>query len=98
MSIAAETLEEMPLLLVHHRVARDAVVEIRFLGGGRQFAVEQEIAGFEEVAVLGQLFNRVAAVEENTRVPVDIGDARLASGGGREARIVGEHPSLGVQL
>ncbi len=55
MGVAPEALEEPAHLLVHHRVMGHAVVEIGLLGGGRQLAVEQEIAGLEEIAVLGQV-------------------------------------------
>ena len=92
MGIAAEALEEARQLLMHHRVARDAVVEIGSLRSGRQFAVEQEIAGFEKIALLGELFDRIAAIEQNALVAVDIGDLRLAARRRGEAGIVGEHP------
>ncbi len=49
-------------LLVHHRVVRDAVVEVLLLRSGRQFAVEQQVADFQEVAVLGKLLDRIAAM------------------------------------
>ena len=55
MRVAAEALEEPAHLLVHHGVMDHAVVEVGLLRRGRQLAVEQEVAGFEEVAVLGQI-------------------------------------------
>ena len=48
-----------------------AIVEVLLLRGGRQLAVEQQIAGFEEVAVLGQVVDRIAAVEQDAFVAVD---------------------------
>ena len=57
---------------------------------GRQFAVKQQIAGLEEVAMLGQLLDRIAAIEQNALVAIDIGDLRFAARGRGEARIVGE--------
>ncbi len=74
MRVAAEALEEAAHLLVHHRVAGHAIVEVGFLRGGRQFAVQQQIAGLEEVAVFGELFDRVAAIEQDAFVAVDVGD------------------------
>ena len=79
MGVATEALEEPAHLLVHHRVAGHDVIELGLLGGGRQFAVEQEIAGLQEVAVLGQLLDRVAAVQQHAFVAVDIGDLRTRS-------------------
>ena len=98
MCIAAETLKEPAHLLVDHRVMDHAVVEVFLLRGGRQFAVEQEVAGLEKVAVLGQILDRIAAVEQHALVAVDIGDLGLAARGRRKARVVGEDVGLVVEL
>ncbi len=97
MRVAAEALEEAGHLLVHHRVARHAIVEIGLLRGGRQFAVQQQVAGLEEVAVLGQLLDRIAAIEQHALVAVDVGDLRFAARRRREAGIEGEHAGLAVE-
>jgi hypothetical protein len=65
-------------LLVHHRVAGHAVVEVGLLRLGRQFAVEQQIAGLQEVAVFGQLVDRIAAVQQHALVAIDVGDLGFA--------------------
>ena len=81
MGVAAEAGEEARHLLVHHGVARDAVVEIVLLGLGRQFAIEQQVADFEEIAVLGELVDRIAAMKQDALVAVDEGDRRFAACG-----------------
>ncbi|MGY3409643.1 hypothetical protein ACVWZV_005756 [Bradyrhizobium sp. GM5.1] len=91
-------LEEAGHLLVHHRVMDHAVVEILLLRGGRKLPEQQQIAGLEEVAILGELFDRIAAVFQHARVTVDIGDLGLAARGRGEARIVGEQAGLAVEL
>jgi hypothetical protein len=91
MRIATEALEEAAHLLVHHGVACHQVVEIVLLSGGGQVAVEQKIAGLEEIAVLGELLDRVAAIEQDAVVAVDIGDLRLAAACRGEAGVVGEY-------
>ena len=98
MGVAPEALVEPAHLLVHHGVAGDTVVEIGLLRGGRKLAVEQEVAGLEEIAVLRQLLDGKAAIEQNAFVAVDIGDLGLAAPGRGVAGIVGEHPGLGVEL
>ena len=98
MRVAPEALEEARHLLVDHRVARHAIDEIGLLRGGRQFAIEQEIAGLEEIAVLGELFDRIAAIEQHALVAVDIGDLRFRARRRGEAGIEGEHPGLGVEF
>ena len=97
MRIAAETREKARHLLVDHGVARDAVVEIVLLRLRRQFAVEQQIADFQEIAVLGQLVDRIAAVQQDAFVAVDEGDLGLAGRRRSETRIIGEHAGILVE-
>ncbi len=96
--VAPEALKEPAHLLVHHGVVRDAIIEIGLLRGGRQFAVEQQIAGLQEVAVLGELLDRIAAIEQDALVAVDIGDLGFAACRRGEARVVGEHPGGAIEL
>ena len=98
MRVAAEALEEPAHLLVHHRVMDHAIDEVGLLLRGRQFAVEQQITGFEKVAVLRQVIDRIAAIEQNALVAVDIGDLGFAAAGRREAWVVGEDAGFGVEL
>ena len=98
MGVATEALEEPAHLLVNHRVTGHAVVEIRLLRGRRQFTIKEQVAGLEKVAVLGELFDRIAAVKQDTFVAIDIGDLELAARRRREAGIVRKHPALCVQL
>ena len=79
MGVAAEALEEAAHLLVDHGVVGHAIDEVGLLRGGRQLAVEQQVAGFEEVAVLGQIVDRIAAIEQDAFVAVDIGDLGFAA-------------------
>ena len=78
MGVAPKTLKEAAHLLVDHRVMNHAIVEVGLLRGGRQLAVEQQITGFEEVAVLGQIVDRIAAIEQHAFVAVDVGDLGFA--------------------
>jgi hypothetical protein len=63
----------------------------------RQLAVQQQVADLEEVAVLGELLDRVAAVEQHARVAIDVRNGGRAARGRHEARVVGEVPGLAVQ-
>ena len=90
MRVAAEPGVEPGQLLMHHGVLDDAVVKRRVLLGRREFAVEQEITCFKKGAVLGELFDRITAIEYYSLVEVDERDLRLAACRGGEARVVGE--------
>ena len=96
--VAPEALEEAAHLLVDHRVAVHAIVEVLLLRLGGQFAVEQQVAGLEEVTVFGELLDRVAAIEQDAFVAVDVGDLGLAASRRGEARVVGEDAGLPVEL
>ena len=50
----------------------DALVEIGLLRCRRQLAIEEEIAGLEEVALFGELLDRVPAIKEDSLVAVDV--------------------------
>ena len=77
MSVTTETVEETVHLVVDHRVAGDAIVELGLLRRGRQFAVQEQVAGLEKIAVLSELVDRVAPVEEHALVAVNVGDLRI---------------------
>lgn len=89
-SVAAEAVEEGLQLLVNHGVVLDGADELGLLLGIRQFAVEQQVARFEVVGLFGELLDRVAAVQQDTFVAVNIGDLRLARGGRHETGVEGE--------
>jgi hypothetical protein len=65
--VAAETLEEAVELGVQHGVPRDGGLELLALGRVRQFAVQQQVADFQEARLLGQLVDRIAAVQQDRR-------------------------------
>ena len=96
--VAAETVEETVHLVMHHRVAGDAIVELGLLRCGRQFAVEKQVAGLEEIAVLGELVDWIAPVEEHALIAVDKGDLGFRARGRGKARVVSEHARLRVEL
>ncbi len=98
MGVAAETLKEPRQLLVDHGVMDHAAVEVLLLRLGRKLAVKQEVTGLEEVAVFGELLDRIAAVFQDAGVAVDIGDLGLAAAGGGKTGVIGEHSGLGVEL
>ncbi|MDT4863357.1 hypothetical protein FQZ97_980580 [compost metagenome] len=98
MRVAAEAAQEELHLLVDHGVVDHELVEVAALFFVGQLAVEQQVAGVEVVAVGGELLDGVAAVQQLTLVAIDVGDGRLAGGGGQKAGVVGEHARLRVQL
>jgi hypothetical protein len=95
--IAAEPAVDHVQLLVDHRVVGDVAREFLLLRRARQFAVEQEPRDFEVVALPDQLIDRIAAIKQDARVAVDIGDRRAARPGRAERGVVGPIPGLLAQ-
>ncbi len=75
MRVAAEATEESRQLFMHHGVARDGAGEVGQFVGGRQFAVQQQIADFHEAGFFGELADGIAAMQQDAFVAVDIGQA-----------------------
>ncbi|MPN17785.1 hypothetical protein SDC9_165140 [bioreactor metagenome] len=96
--VTTEAAQEELHLLVDHGVLGHAVLEVCLLCSVRQFAVQQQVAGVEVVAVGGQLLDGVAAVQQLALVAVDVGDGGLAGCRGQEARVIREHVRLCVQF
>jgi hypothetical protein len=98
MRVVPEAGQEALEGLVHHGVVRDLVLERFELRRVGQFAVHQQVGHFDEVRVLGKLFDRVAAVHQHARVAIDIGDGAAAARGGNETRVEGEVAGVLVEL
>ncbi|MNR36885.1 hypothetical protein D3C85_1548600 [compost metagenome] len=75
-----------------------ALDEVGLFGFVRQFTVQQQVTGFEVVAVLCELLDGVAAVQQLALVAVDVRDCRLAGCRREEAGVIREHAGLAVQL
>src|SRR5690606_39641107 len=56
----------------------------------RQFAVEQQVGGFQVVGLLGELFDRITAVQQDALVAINISDFRLTRGGRHKTWVKGE--------
>jgi len=97
-SVATEPAHEQLQLLVHHGVVRYQAIKILLLLVIRQFAVQDQVADIHKVAVLSQLLNRIATIQQLAFVAVDVSNGRFARSRCQEARIVGKHSGLAVQL
>ncbi|MNT50518.1 hypothetical protein D3C72_1874420 [compost metagenome] len=75
--VTAEATQEELHLLVDHGVVGHAAREVGLLRCVRQVTVQQQVAGFQEVAVFSQLLNGVAAVQQFALVAVNVSDGRL---------------------
>ena len=98
MRVAAEAAIELRQLLMHHGMARDRIVECLELRLGRQLAIQQQVAAFEEGGMLSQVADIVAAILQHALVAIDEGDVGFGRGGGGEAGIVGEDVGLVEEL
>jgi len=96
--ITAEAAVEAAQLLMHHGVASDGVGELVELRLAGQFAIQQQVADFHEAGMFCQLADRIAAVQQDAFVTVDVGQRAFARGRRGEAGIIGEHPRLAIEL
>jgi hypothetical protein len=92
--IVAEALEVLLDVLVHERVDRDVVGPLVELGLGRKLAVDEQVRHLEVGRLLAQVLDRVAAVLEDPRLAVDVGDLAAAVGGVGERRVVGHEAEV----
>jgi len=86
MRVAAKSLEEARHLLCTMVVMRDAIIEINLFGPRRKLPVEKQIADFQIIRLFGELLDRIAAMQQDARLAVDIGDLRLAARPSRRSR------------
>jgi hypothetical protein len=73
MRVVMEAVQKVLERLMHHRVMRDLVLERRKLRLAGQFAVDEQVSDFEEARILGELVDRIAAIEQHALVAVDEG-------------------------
>ena len=85
--INVEAVKESQQRFINHRMALNRLIELRELIGARQFAVNQQVGHFQEVTLLCQLLDRIAAMQQHACVTIDIGDFAFASCSAHEARI-----------
>ena len=92
-----KTIEEAQQRLVDHRVMTDAERELVELALGGQLPVQEQIAHFGKAALRGQLLDRVATVQQDAGIPVDVGDLAFAGSGQAVAGIKRECAEFLVQ-
>ncbi len=73
---------------------RDVVSPPRQLFLVRQLAKKNQVCDFQEVASLRELFDRVAAVFEDSLVAVNERDRALGGRGVHQRRVVGHQPEI----
>src|SRR5207249_11807343 len=77
---ATATLSLHDALPIYQGVHRDVPLPHAEVRGRGQLALDDQVGGLEEAALLGQLLDRVAAVAEDAALAVDVADLALASG------------------
>jgi len=92
--VAREALEEALEVLVQHRVLADLVLEGLELALAGERPVDEQVGGLQEGGLLGELLDGVAAVAQDPRVTVDVGDRAGAAGGVDEATVEGDIAGL----
>ena len=94
MGVVTEALDELLDVLVDEGVVDDVVLPALELGRGGQLAEDQQVGDLDIARVLAELLDRIAAVLEDARLAVDVGDRRAARRGVRERRVVGHEAEV----
>ena len=89
--VVVKALEEAQELLIDHGMAGDRGLKGVQLVLARQVAVDQQLRDLEKAGLLGQLLDRVAAIQEHPGVAVDVGDLAFRACGGHESRVVSKY-------
>src|ERR1700730_2142940 len=85
MRVVMKPLEKTQQLFVDHGVTHDRSVE-RFQSlFGRQVAAYEQISHFERARFLRKLLHRIATIQKNARIAVDIGDLAFGACGGHKS-------------
>ncbi len=92
MGVVMESIDELLDVLVDECVVRDLLLPLRRLLRGWQLSMDEQVRGFQVGAVFGELLDRVAAVQQDPAIAVDIRDGTLAGRGVHECRVVDEQP------
>ena len=98
MGVPAKAAEQEIDLFVQHGVIGDAVHEFRALGRGRQLTEEDQIGDLQKVALGRQVLDRIATMEKDAFLAIDIGDLGRAACGGGEAGIIGKAIGFRIEL
>ena len=95
--VVAEALVELLDVLVGEGVVGDVEGPALELRRGRQLAEDQEVGDLEVGRVLAELLDRDAAVLEDPRLAVDVGDRGAAGRGVGEGRVIAHQPEVVVR-
>ena len=95
--IAAETVEETVHLLVQHGVAGNRRFKLFELCGTGQLAIQQQKAGLDKAAFIGQLLDGIAAVQQYAFFAINVGDGRFTTRRGGETGVISELACLTVK-
>ena len=95
--VVLEPLHQLLDVLVQHRVERDLLGPVLLLLRGGKLAKQNQVGRLEEVALLRELLNRVAAIQQDALVAVDVGDRAAAVRRVHERRVV-RHEAEVVRL
>ena len=83
---------------MQHGVIGHTLAEFLILRGIGQIAIQQQVGNFEEARLFGQLFNGIAAIEQDAGIAIDIGNGAFAGSGRAIAGVEGENTKIAIEL
>jgi len=97
MSVIVKTVQEILQVFIEHGVTGDHLLEPDQLLFHGQLAVQEQIGDLEKTRLGRELLDRIAPIEQDPVLAVDVGDGAVATGGGHETGVVREDPGLLVE-
>lgn len=96
--VITEGLEHALNVAVDIRVVHDLILPALELRAGRQLAVDEQECGFEEVALVDELLDRVPSVSQDAILAINVGDFALDNGCVHVSRVVDSQALAGLIL
>src|SRR6266566_4298253 len=94
MGVVMKAVEKLLDAFVDESVMRDVIGPILQLRRRGQFAMQEQIRGFQIGAFFREVFDGIAAITQDAGVPIDVGNLADAGGGVVEGRVIAHHPEI----
>ena len=94
MGVVMKAVEKLLDALVNKSVMRDVIGPVFQLGSRGQFAIQQQISGFQVGAFFREILDGIAAITQDSDIAINVRDSADAGSRVVEGRVVAHHPEF----